>query len=774
MSVPRLSRAVLLLCIGLLIFSFPVRFSSAGASASRDTSADECLKQGQEFSRRGDFEQAILREREAVRLYREQGKTAGQLEALIQLARDHQSLGQYGKSLEHLKTASDLIPEESDSARKSLVAGLMGNACIYIDSPHKAEKYLKEGITSARKGNHPEVAALILNDLGTLYTLQGKHDEALAVYREGAVLAEKADDPSLMVQLQTHLAVASLQKGNYEESERLLDSALGKAGQLAPSHDKAYGLIRIGQAYRRLGTSSFPDKGKGGVAARKALREAAEIAEEIGDHRAASYAFGYLGELDEEDRAYDEALQWTRKAIFAAQQVRAKESLYLWEWQTGRIFKAQEKTEEASAAYRTAIDTLQAVRQEMAGDCSVYNRFSFGKSVSSVYYELADLLLRHAASLQQQEMEPYLIEARETMELLKTAELRDYFEDPCVDAYQSDITRLDKIAANTAVIYAIPLPDRLELLLSLPSGMKRFVSPVGVDLLTQEGLLLRRALEKRTTWEYLPHARTLYDWLIRPLEAELASQRIDTLIFVPDAALRTIPMTTLHDGEQFLIGKFAVVTTPGLTLTDPRPLRRKDVRVLLGGLTQSVQGFPPLVNVGEEMRSIRDLYGGTVLEDQDFLIANVKEAIKQEPYSVVHLATHGEFAREVQDTYLLTWNDKLSMDQLDLFMKIGQYQRRPVELLTLSACRTAAGDDRAALGLAGVAVRAGARSALATLWYVSDEATSELVVEFYRQLQDASVSKSEALRQAQLKLLGNPRYRHPYYWSPFLLIGNWL
>ncbi|GJL64912.1 MAG: hypothetical protein NPIRA04_35660 [Nitrospirales bacterium] len=107
---------------------------------------------------------------------------------------------------------------------------------------------------------------------------------------------------------------------------------------------------------------------------------------------------------------------------------------------------------------------------------------------------------------------------------------------------------------------------------------------------------------------------------------------------------------------------------------------------------------------------------------------------------------------------------------------IGLYQFRdtPLDLLTLSACETAAGDDRAALGLAGVAIKAGARSALATLWFINDKATSELITEFYRQLQNVSVSKAMALQIAKKTLMSHPSYQHPGYWSPFLLINNWL
>lgn len=99
--------------------------------------------------------------------------------------------------------------------------------------------------------------------------------------------------------------------------------------------------------------------------------------------------------------------------------------------------------------------------------------------------------------------------------------------------------------------------------------------------------------------------------------------------------------------------------------------------------------------------------------------------------------------------------------------------RRPIEILILSACQTAAGDKRAALGLAGVAVRSGARSTIATLWSVQDNSTAELITHFYAALKQPGITRAEALRQAQLSLLRSLDYQHPYYWAPFVLVGNW-
>jgi CHAT domain-containing protein len=233
-------------------------------------------------------------------------------------------------------------------------------------------------------------------------------------------------------------------------------------------------------------------------------------------------------------------------------------------------------------------------------------------------------------------------------------------------------------------------------------------------------------------------------------------------------------MAALHDGHEFLVSKFALVTTPGLTLTDLRPVQRTDTRLLLNGLTEAVQGFPPLKAVSQELDAIHELQGGTVLADQNFLITNLRQALATTPYSIVHIASHGQFTGDVSNTFLLTYDDRLTMDRLENFMGLSQYRQQPVELLTLSACQTAAGDDRAALGLAGIAVKAGSRSAVATLWAINDPASAELLSVFYRELQNPTISKAKALQRAQLTLMAVPAYRRPFYWSPFLLIGSWL
>ena len=451
--------------------------------------------------------------------------------------------------------------------------------------------------------------------------------------------------------------------------------------------------------------------------------------------------------------------------------------LYRWQWQTGRLLRAKKENEAAIAAYRRAVDTLQLIRHDVAlryGNPNAHS--SFRDVAGAMYFQLADLLLQRAdRATNAADLERMLLEARDAAELLKSAELEDYFQDECVNLLKSKITKVETVSETAAVVYIIPLPDRTEMLVSLPSGLHRVKTTATDAEINNVAHQFRVNLEKRTTYEYLDQAKQLYDWLIKPLEPLLAKTKVDTLVFIPDGALRNIPMGALNDGEKYLIQKYAVAVIPGVTLMEPRPFQRETLAVVANGLSDSVQGFPPLGHVPEELRNIRKLFGGTELINKQFVKTNIEKEFAGESYSIVHIASHGHFDSDAKKTFVLTFDGKLTLDELEQLLRPSQLADKPVELLTLSACQTAAGDDRAALGLAGVAIKAGARSAFATLWFVNDESSATLVSDFYTGLRDhPDMSKAQALQKAQVKLLSDERYAHPCYWAPYIIIGNWL
>ncbi|MEI6085656.1 MAG: CHAT domain-containing protein, partial [Verrucomicrobiota bacterium] len=314
--------------------------------------------------------------------------------------------------------------------------------------------------------------------------------------------------------------------------------------------------------------------------------------------------------------------------------------------------------------------------------------------------------------------------------------------------------------------------DRTELLLEFTTGLERVRIPVTAAQLTAEVRKFRLSLERRTTNQYLGPAQQLYTWLITPVRATLVKHQIETLVFVPDGALRTIPLAALHDGEHFLIEQFACAVSPGVALVDARPLPRGQIGAVAAGLSEATQNFAALPGVPAELQAVAAAFQAPVLLNQQFTVAALQKDFSQHQFQVVHFATHGQVDKDIARSFILTHDGRLTLDDLEALLRPAQFRGQPVELLTLSACQTAAGDDRAALGLAGVAIKAGARSAVATLWFVNDESTTLLMEEFYRDVK--TTSKAKALQQAQLKVLRDPRFGHAGYWAAYLLIGNWL
>ncbi|GJL52726.1 MAG: hypothetical protein NPIRA01_39530 [Nitrospirales bacterium] len=743
--------------------------------------SEDALEAGKQYFTQGHFAKAAQKWEQAAREFEESNQPNEQAQALLYFSQALYNLGQYQRAGVTLNLARNLAVESNNLVLASRILGRLGNVAFALGLEEPAEAYLTDALAEARELEDSALVATILNDRGNVLASQQRYSEALGSFTESTVLAEAINHHSLAVTALINAAWSSFLEGDLSASQDRLDLAMTKVNLLENSHEKAQEFLSIGLAYTRIGQAREPSSQKLLRQSAEAFQQSAEIAHRLKDHRTASYGWGHLGHLYEVEGRLDEAMELTRRAIHAAQQGAASESLYQWEWQAGRLLRLQGNVDESILAYRRAVYTLQPIRHEVTRGFPVQSE-SFRSSIGPLFFELVDLLLTEADGATDEVMNQSILgNARRTMEQFKTAELQDYFRDNCVEASLSKKTNVDEIVKgleHTAVVYPILLPDRMELLISVHNGqkaeLKRKRVQVTLEILTSEVRTLRKFLEKRTTREYLPHAQQVYAWLIQPIRKYLTQFDVHTLVFVPDGPLRTIPLGALHDGQEFLIEQYALAITPGIDLTDPRPINREDIKLLSVGLTDSVQGFPSLPNVASEIQALTQLYGGRVLLNQQFQVDELEYEMKDERPSIVHIASHAKFSGEAKKTFLLAFDEKLTMDRLDELIGLYQFRDTPLDLLTLSACETAAGDDRAALGLAGVAIKAGARSALATLWFINDKATSELITEFYRQLQNVSVSKAMALQIAKKKLMSHPSYQHPSYWSPFLLINNWL
>ncbi|MDM8552375.1 CHAT domain-containing protein [Desulfobacterales bacterium HSG2] len=701
-----------------------------------------------EYLHRGDFSGAVRAS---------EGKALGVSDAL-RLAHAYAALGYHGRSLALLRDILPLAEDTDDPSDMAPVLSALADLRLCLGEKKQAIDDVKKGLEYARLTQNSLLIAGVLNHLGNIRAVNRDYRGAVAAYREQIpFLGDSEEALSLKSKLLLNMARAELESGKPRNASAVLEDAATEIGKQPDSYHKAFHLIALSLLLQR--TSPLPNPSEAW------LGDAARIGEKINNSRITSSAYGFLGEYYEKNDRHDDAVKSTRKAIFLAHQGYFPEILYLWQWQLGRLFGKSGDREGAVASYRNAVGTLNPIRTEFfAGFRGP--RDAFGEDVRPVYIGLADLLLEGAGASQ-----ILLGETRDAMEFLKKAELENFFRDECLIVREKS-GKAEHVPPGTAVIYPILLPDHLHLLLMLPDGMKQISVPADSEQLRTVSKRFRRKLEEMED-DFQDEAAQLYDWLIRPAESEFVSRNTDTLIIAPEGPLCLIPFSALHDGERFLIEKYALGTVPALNLTDIGGIREESGDTLLGGLSQAKEGFLPLKSVKKELHAIRAITGGKVLLDQEFTIENLEAEVRNRNYTTLHIASHAVFGGTRENTFLVTYSGRLTTDGLERLAGLRKYQEEEPELLALSACETAMGDERAAFGLAGVALKAGARSALATLWPVDDQATFLAVSEFYRQMKK-SVPKAKALQSAQKKLINGSEYDHPAFWAPFLLIGNWL
>ncbi|MBU0462280.1 MAG: CHAT domain-containing protein [Proteobacteria bacterium] len=727
--------------------------------------------------RYGKFAKAVKLWEQAALLHKKAKHSPEHIKALIHLSEALEATGNVRMAKNSLDTAVDIAGSINDPELLFKTRATLGKILYQTGNHDQAEIILKKCLEQMKNLTEGKLEATVILNYSNILFARKKFSQAAGYYRQSMEKAQQQKQFSLAVKAAVNLAKTQVVLKNHTTVYPLLKQTFSQAVDLADSFDKAVSLISIGRIVSQAWADHqlLPLRRELLLMAYDTFEAGIQVAQRINNDWSYSYGLGSLGQLYQKNDQLEEAVYYTQQAIFAAQQIGAFDILYQWQWDNGRQFKLQGKIDDAIEAYKHALKSILEIREDLKNDCKRKSNVSFREAIGPVYFELADLLLQRSAQKKDPaRLQMDLTTAQNTIEQLKQLELQDYFQDDCLIALKARQSSLDKELPGTAVIYPVLLPERLEIIVTLGGVKKSFKVNVSKKMLTEEVRWLRKKLEQPGS-RFIRHSKKLYSWIIQPIEKELEKHDIHTLIFVPDGPLRTIPMSCLHDGDVFLIKKFAIATTPSLTLTDLVPLRRQGIKLLLNGLTESVQNFSPLPYVDMELREINRMYQGQLLMNEAFVYPSMQQALENTPYSIVHIASHGQFDKNPEKTFVLTHNGKLTLDSLEKLMALSNFRQDPVELLSLSACQTAVGDDRAALGLAGIAVKSGARSALASLWFINDKAASMLLIDFYRRLLNSdTITKAQALQQAQINLLEQDAYQHPTYWAPFLLIGNWL
>ena len=746
------------------IFAMP---AAAQADGARQQALDD-IGRGAAAFQAGDLLAATKHWSQAIELCREAGASDLEAQALARRGEAYRVAGYFRDARRDLDAALGKAEQQGDQRLIAAAAGALGNLAFMARRSAVAEPLLLRSRDLARRLGDLGTLAASSNDLGNLYAATARPDAAAVAYRDAVEAADKAHDGALAATAEINSARFALGRKDRARALPLLTRAVDRLEHAKPSWGRDMALVSAGAVL-------FEDAGKPPADAQtiayRAFSTAAASAKESHDWTLQSLAIGNLGRLYEEAGRIEEARRLTEEALFAAQRASSPDLRFRWEWQEGRLDRAQGRIAAAIISYRNAVSELQSIRQDIPVE---YHRgvSSYRETFGPLYLQFTALLLDRAKADPAQ-AQPLLREARASVDRLRESELEDYFRDSCVTTFEAQQKAIETIAPGTAVLYPVSLPDRLEILVSFGKEIKDYTLAVPEAQLRREVTRFRELLEKRTTNQYLTPARQLYDQIIRPIEPALAAHRVDTLVVVPDEILRVVPFAALFDGRQFLVDRYATAIAPSLKLVAPKPLAAVAGTALVLGISRSVQGYVPLPNVEHEVAAVHQLEGGDQLLNSGFTRARFARDLKSGRYDIVHIASHGQFGSDPSRTFVLAYDGKLTMDDLESDIKYGSRRDTPLELLILSACETASGDDRAALGLAGVALKAGARSALATLWYINDQSSGAMIAQFYKGLK-SRLSRAQALRAAQRSLAADPRFAHPAYWAPYLLIGDWL
>jgi len=737
-----------------------------------------------EFTR-GQSQAALHSWQEAQLIHQKLNDQTALIRNEINQSRAYQRLGLFLRANQTLELTNQSILQQPDSLLKVDLLHHVGNIFLSLNDPIKATPYLQQSLELlAKLGDSPDANTKksgILLDLGHLGRTQIEDNQVLASTRNFYTEAiATAFYPLDRVNAQLSLAELLIASSKPKELAPLLTQIEPNIDLLPLSRNGIENRIRYAEI---LGKAS-----KREVAA-LLLAKAIAQAKDIGDNRTHIYALGRLGHLYEQNQQFDDAIQLTRQAIALAEVNNAEDLTYQWHWQLAKLLRATGKNEAALISYGQAVEVLKPIQGDLAS-AAANAQFSFQESIEPLYREYVSLLLAtsdsdnlnlkssqlpHNLKNNQQNNQQKLKQAQSVIESLKVAELVNFFRSDCLKTQSNDITQID---SSAAVVYVITLSDRLEVLLNLPDGnIKRYTTAIASSEVESTVVEFRNNLRDLSNQDYLEQSKKIYGWTIRPLEADLIKNNVKTLVIVSDQSLRNMPFAALHDGKQFLIEKYALAASPGLQLLDSKPIAKKQINALLVGLSQSRLSFTALPSVQKELESIQKQIGrerSNLLLNETFTRENLQSSIQALPFPVVHIATHGQFSSKAADTYIVAWDQKVNIKSLNEILRSRERSDAdPLELLILSACQTANGDKRSALGLAGIAVRAGARSTIGSLWQISDEATSILMSSLYNKLTDRNLSRAESLRSAQLTLLKEGKFMHPYYWSPFILLGNW-
>jgi len=591
-----------------------------------------------------------------------------------------------------------------------------------------------------------------------LLTAKSKIESALKLYQEANSFKAKINQLGFLVELRSEPWL------NFQSEVNLRDLvkqilAQPQFDQL-PIIDSIYAKLNLAQSLVRLSLSQYPE-------ALNLGQEALSASVKINNQRAKSAALGLIGSAYNQLNQTAQAQRYFEQAVAISQSIQAWDLAYQWQWKLGQLYSELPNSNRSLEAYTAAINSLDQIREDILA-VNPELQFAFKEKVEPVYLEYIELLISQE--------HPDLKRAVEVHDKLRIAELENYLQ---CNHLNKDSLYEENAENLPTIIHLIKLKNKLEIIVRNIQGFHQYsLNWSEVEAAINNLLILTQDLNFINIQEpdFIDYSQAVYNLIITPIKSKSYLPNSGTLIFIVDSYLQNIPFSMLHDGEKYLVESYSISTSISSTLIKPKTLNlaTRKFKTLIGGISQVdpnfLKGFAPLPQVTDEIKSIQEnmLFTSKLINNQ-FTSENFLHEIETHPFQIVHLSTHAQYSSDPENTFILSWDKLLKLKELKTLF---QNEISPIELLILSACQTAKGDKQATLGIAGLAVQGGARSTLASLWLIDSNSTGKFMDEFYKSFTQGN-TKAQALRQAQLKLLHDKYYSHPYFWSAFILVGSW-
>ncbi|MHC5854394.1 CHAT domain-containing protein [Nostoc sp.] len=499
-------------------------------------------------------------------------------------------------------------------------------------------------------------------------------------------------------------------------------------------------------------------------------KSALQTSQSINNKLLQSFCWGILGKLDpNQSQAYFE------QALGFAQSIQAWDVAYQWQQELGDLYSQHGNYKEACDFYEAAITNLNQVRTNLLSS-NPDTQFFFYEKVEPVYRNYIRLLAADPSARLEK-----IIQVNGHLQL---EQLKNFLQ--CGKLNLVPLNSLQELSSTTAIIHIIDLNSTIEVIVQSHDRSLHHNS-VDAKLVRSHVNNLLDIVQSVKFYsdnqsEIILHSQKVYDFLIKPIKTYLPSS--GTLVFALDTSLQSLPIDLLYDGKEHLTKQYSFAQTVGYKIQVPKSLSKNQPAALIAGLSKkspsftdenAPKGLKPLPGVAIEVADIKtQIPNSKVLLDEKFTSLQFHRELSKDDFPIIHISTHGQFSSNSEKTLFLAYDKVINILDFNNFIKDqAQSNENAIELLVLSACQTAKGNKRSALGIAGVAAQAGAQSIIASLWLADESSTAILMQEFYKGLKNG-MTKAEALRQAKLSLSSNPKYVHPYFWSGFVLVGGWL